>query len=200
MEINMKTIKEKAKHIHIIRHKTGIYLSLLLTVTILSHLAFTDTVLAGVGDDRAVIETVLSRIFHPDEDMIQMYDNWQAMQESITASKWNGTQAFPNKEMEAFYDYFTEEGYDSFCRQRLSVACFEAYKSGYELSLEKVDIRQSRFLSGHYTFNAYLNVTGDKDEKDGLRVTGKVFIEKNTHKISYINIDKNSMAAALLAK
>lgn len=176
--------------------KAGRYAAILLMIIALSNIYCTRTLSAGIRDDHTVIETVLTRIFHPDEDMIQIYDNWRDTQEVITASKWNATFSFPNKEMEAFYNYFTEEGYEYFTGKGLSATCFDAYRNGYKLSFEKVEISEDRLQTGHYGFNVSFRITGKDTVKTGVLVTGKAYFDESTHKINYFNLDSSSMATA----
>lgn len=174
-----------------------VFSQLFILIIFLFNGIFPYTVKSAEKNDKAVLEEVIIRIFEPDQNMIQMYDNWQAMQEAITASKWNGTQAFPVKEMEAFNDYFTVDGYDSFVRQRLSMTCFEALKSGCQLSLKDIEISKDKDSTGHYTFRVYIGFTGKNQRNSKLCIEGKAFFDETSQKISYIHIDKSNMLTAL---
>lgn len=174
-----------------------VFAQVLIIIIFISNGIFPLTTASAEKNDKAILKEIIIRIFEPDQNMLQMYDNWQSMQEALTASKWNGTHAFTDKEMEAFNDYFTEEGYDSFVRQRLSMTCFEVLKSGCKLSLKNIVIAKDRDNTSHYTFRVSIGFTGRNQNNTKLSVIGKAYFDEVSQKISYIHIDKSGMVSGL---
>ena len=129
------------------------------------------------------IKTVIDKQFTgPDLKLIEMLTS----KENVTVIGKDGevTQPKSSTDLEKYYEkiyqpYFTEKMYNSFIAAYASHYQFLANKSGYQIKVDKIDIKEDEKSEGAYEFKVNVLYGKDGSKQKNAEVSGRVDFNKD---------------------
>ncbi|MGG0179127.1 hypothetical protein [Gottfriedia acidiceleris] len=123
--------------------------------------------------------TILEKQFTgPDIKLIEML----TMEENITVIGKDGEDIHlqKNTELEKYYEktyqpYFTEKMYNNFIAAYALNYQFLANKSGYQMKVDNIDIKEIETNEGAYEFKVNVLYRKDGSKRKGAEVSGRVY-------------------------
>lgn len=155
--------------------------------------------------NKEAIQTVLTREFTcPDKDLIDILNRMKSEGKITIIGKdvenpvyVNNTE-LENKLHELYGPNFNDKAYDSFISKYAIPNSTIADQYGYQITVEKVDVKQDEKDSIGYSFVIYLNYGKNEEDRINGEVTGSAqCLEEG--KISYIRfVDDSGMTRKML--
>jgi hypothetical protein len=135
------------------------------------------------------LRLVLSQIFKPSSDFMELYSSYLEMNSVITASQWNAINSFQIQINNLYSEYFTENGFNNFCYSNIYLAYFDALENGNNIEIVKIEVKQDIYRGENYNFIIHLINNRTSEMKKEFEINGKAKMDKKQGKILLLDFD-----------